>query len=127
VEMLLPLVIFAVLLIPMFLMTSKQRKAQRAQQEKIKTLGIGDEVRTHSGFYGLIVDQFDDVVILETEDGSQTKWARAALAEKVEPTVPGEGASEGSGEDSEAGEVDAPTNGEVPGVTAPSDEPGSAR
>jgi preprotein translocase subunit YajC len=126
VELLLPLVIFAVLLIPMFLMTNKQRKQQREQQEKIKTLGIGDEVRTHSGFYGLIVDQFDDVVILETEDGSQTKWARAALAEKVEPTDRPE-TVDGEIESGDAEAGDGPADGEVPGVTTPSDESGSTR
>src|SRR5690625_7420885 len=65
-------------------MSSRQKKAQRQQQERVAALGIGDEVRTHSGFYGLIVDEFDDLVILESESGAQTKWARQAIAQKVE-------------------------------------------
>ncbi|MFC0675392.1 preprotein translocase subunit YajC [Brachybacterium hainanense] len=80
------LVIFAVMMIPMLLMSKKQRKAQREQQERVAALGVGDEVRTHSGFYGLIVEADDEIVILETESGAQTKWARAAIAMAVEPT-----------------------------------------
>lgn len=78
------LLIFAVMLIPMFLMSRSQRKAQAAQREMISKLGVGDEVRTASGFYGLIVEEIGDDVILEAEDGSQLKWARAAIATRVE-------------------------------------------
>lgn len=80
------LVIFAVMLIPMFMMSSRQRKAQRQQQEMLQQLTIGDEVRTHSGFYGLIVEEYDDTVVLEAEDGSHLKWARAAIAMRIDPT-----------------------------------------
>ncbi|WP_058235645.1 preprotein translocase subunit YajC [Devriesea agamarum] len=107
------LVIFAVMMIPMFLMSSRQRKAQRAHAEMVASLGIGDEVRTHSGFYGLIVDEYDDVVILETESGAQTKWARQAIAGKVEPTTDDTEAAEVS----ESSEQITGTSGDVPGVT----------
>src|SRR5690625_7854217 len=65
-------------------MSSRQKKAQRQQQERVAAVGIGDEGRGHSAFYGLIVDEFDDLVILESESGAQTKWARQAIAQKVE-------------------------------------------
>lgn len=84
-ELLPLLLIFAVMLIPLLLMSSRQRKAQREQQERISRLGVGDEVRTHSGFYGLIVEEFEDMVVLESEDGTQTKWARQAIAMSVAP------------------------------------------
>lgn len=84
-ESLLPLLlIFAVMMLPLLFMSNRQKKAQRQHQELVSALGIGDEVRTHSGFYGLIVDEFDDVVILESESGAQTKWARQAIAQSVE-------------------------------------------
>lgn len=83
--MLMLLVVFAVMMIPMFMMSSRQRKVQKQQQEMLRQLGVGDEVRTHSGFYGLIVEEYDDTVVLEAEDGSQLKWARAAIATKVDP------------------------------------------
>lgn len=82
---LLLLIVFAVMMLPMFLMSGRQRKAQRQQQEMIATLGVGDEVRTHSGFYGLIVEEFGDTVVLESENGAQLKWARAAISMKVDP------------------------------------------
>lgn len=82
---LLLLVFFAIMMIPMFMMSRRQRKAQQSQQEMLRTLGVGDEVRTHSGFYGLIVEEFDDTVILESENGAQLKWARAAISMKIDP------------------------------------------
>lgn len=83
---LLLLIVFAVMMIPMLLMSNRQKKAQRQQQERLSQLGIGDEVRTHSGFYGIIAEEFGDTVILESESGAQLKWARAAISMKVEPT-----------------------------------------
>src|SRR5690625_6879581 len=59
------------MMLPLIFMSSRQKKAQRQQQERVAALGIGDEVRTHSGFYGLIVDEFDDLVILESESGAR--------------------------------------------------------
>ncbi|WP_422117343.1 preprotein translocase subunit YajC [Brachybacterium sp. UNK5269] len=85
-ESLLPLLlIFAVMMLPLLFISNRQRKVQQKQLELVKQLGVGDEVRTHSGFYGLIVESYDDVVILESENGAQTKWARQAIALKVEP------------------------------------------
>lgn len=81
------LIIFAAMMIPLFLMSSRQRKAAREQQERLKLLEIGDEVRTHSGFFGLIVDMYDDIMILETESGAQTKWLRAAIAERIDSSA----------------------------------------
>ncbi|MDO5661170.1 MAG: preprotein translocase subunit YajC, partial [Brachybacterium sp.] len=83
-ELLFLLLLFSVLMIPMLLMSGRQRRMQREQQARVSEMTVGDEVRTHSGFYGLIVEEFGDIVILETEDGSQTKWARQALAMRVE-------------------------------------------
>lgn len=83
-ESLLPLLlIFAVMMLPLLWMSSRQRKAQQKHLELVRQLGVGDEVRTHSGFFGLIVEAYDDVVVLESEDGSQSKWARQAIASAV--------------------------------------------
>src|SRR5699024_3381387 len=99
VESLLPLLlIFAVMMLPLMYMSSRQKKAQRQQQERNAALGSGDEVRTHSGscgligdevrsdtdLYGVIVDEVDDLVIAEPQSGAQTKWARQAIHQKVE-------------------------------------------
>ncbi|HLQ79963.1 MAG TPA: preprotein translocase subunit YajC [Brachybacterium sp.] len=115
-ESLLPLLlIFAVMMLPLLWMSSRQRKAQQKHLELVRQLGVGDEVRTHSGFFGLIVEAYDDVVILESEDGSQSKWARQAIASAVneDETAEDEAPAEDSGS-SEDG---------VPGVTVSEDAP----
>ncbi|WP_341855267.1 preprotein translocase subunit YajC [Brachybacterium sp. GPGPB12] len=137
------LLIILVMMSPLFLLSRGQRKAQARQQELVKKLGVGDEVRTHSGFYGLIVEEYDDVVVLESEDGTQTKWARMAIAMAVDPVEDEQGeALEGETLEGEAVEGVAPEGadsreaqdtsaaGQVPGVTVADEDPredGSAR
>lgn len=137
------LLIILVMMLPLFLLSRSQRKAQARQQELVKKLGVGDEVRTHSGFYGLIVEEYDDVVVLESEDGTQTKWARMAIAMAVDPVEDEQGeALEGETLEGEAVEGVAPEGadsreaqdtsaaGQVPGVTVADEDPredGSAR
>ena len=135
-ELLPILLIFAVMMLPLLFLSNRQRKAQAKQQELVKQLGIGDEVRTHSGFYGLIVESYDDVVVLESEDGTQTKWARMAIAMAVDPTGPADDeVLEGeTAEDAEAPESseasDSSTSDRIPGVTVTDEDPregGTAR
>lgn len=137
------LLIILVMMLPLFLLSRSQRKAQARQQELVKKLGVGDEVRTHSGFYGLIVEEYDDVVVLESEDGTQTKWARMAIAMAVDPVEDEQGeAVEGETLEDEAVEGVSPEGadsreaqdtsaaGQVPGVTVADEDPredGSAR
>lgn len=142
------LLIILVMMLPLFLLSRSQRKAQARQQELVKKLGVGDEVRTHSGFYGLIVEEYDDVVVLESEDGTQSKWARMAIAMAVDPVEDEQGEAvegetvEGEAVEGEAVEGVAPEDadsreaqdtsaaGQVPGVTVADEDPredGSAR
>jgi len=127
VELLPLLLIFAVMILPLMWMSSRQRKAQQKQQELVRALGVGDEVRTHSGFYGLIIEEFDDVVILESENGAQTKWARQAIAMKVEdPSLEsiaedGDAAAEEQTADPASEESAQSSDGTVPGVTVDDD------
>lgn len=110
-ESLLPLLlIFAVMMLPLLFMSNRQKKAQQRQLEAVRQLGVGDEVRTHSGFFGLIVEAYDDVVVLESEDGSQSKWARQAIAQQV--VAEDESVEEGETLEEEPASEDA-----VPGVT----------
>ncbi|WP_232820384.1 preprotein translocase subunit YajC [Brachybacterium sp. YJGR34] len=115
------LLIFAVMMLPLLFMSNRQKKAQRKQMELINQLGVGDEVRTHSGFYGLIVESFDDVVVLESEDGSQTKWARQAIAMKADGLEPAVAEGEDAVEEQDADEQDAEHRDDVPGVTVSED------
>ena len=142
VEFLPILLIILVMMLPLFLLSRSQRKAQARQQELVKKLGVGDEVRTHSGFYGLIVEEYDDVVVLESEDGTQTKWARMAIAMAVDPvedeqgetlegeTVEGEAVEGAAPEGADSREERDASAGQVPGVTVADEDPredGSAR
>lgn len=129
-ELLLPLLLFAVLIVPMMLMTRRQRAAQVELQKVQSALTVGDEVRTHSGFYGLIVEEFEDVVILETESGALTKWSRAALAGPAAPSAVSDAPLEpsdaertaGTSEEFETLESADRADDTIPGVTARRDE-----
>ena len=58
--------VYAVFIIAMFwLMGRPQKKEQKRLQELMATLAVGDTVKTTSGFYGVIIDITDDMVIVE--------------------------------------------------------------
>lgn len=119
------IIFFLVMMIPMWLMSRGQRKRMQQHQELLKTIGVGDEVRTHSGFYGMVVEELDDALILETESGAQLKWARQSIAERVASY--GETAD---GQDTELSSDDAPVtdaNGTISGVTVDSSDTGRDR
>ena len=48
-----------------FLAIKPQKKQQKAQQQIMDSIEIGDYVLTTSGFYGVIMDITDDDVIVE--------------------------------------------------------------
>ena len=48
-----------------FLAIQTQKKQQKAQQQLMDSIEIGDYVLTTSGFYGVIMDITDDDVIVE--------------------------------------------------------------
>nr|WP_249304525.1 preprotein translocase subunit YajC [Qiania dongpingensis] len=48
-----------------FIAIRPQKKQQKKLQSLISSLEIGDSVVTTSGFYGVIIDITDDVVIVE--------------------------------------------------------------
>ena len=81
------LVILAVALGALWLMSNRTRKQQRTASEFRNNLVAGDEVMTASGLLGTVVAVEDDVITLESGPGSQTRWIRAAIAKKIEPTV----------------------------------------
>ena len=103
------------MMLPLLFMSNRQKKMQQKQAELVKQLGVGDEVRTHSGFYGLIIDSYDDVVILESENGAQTKWARQAISQAVDPIDEVEGSEQELDSDLER-------EGGIPGVTVSEDD-----
>jgi len=83
---LLPFLLIAVLIIPMVLMSRKQKRAMQTQQQLQNSIGVGDRVMTTSGLYATVANTDDDATVdLEIADGVVTTWLRAAVREKVGP------------------------------------------
>ncbi len=81
-----PLLIIMLLAVgAMFLLTSRTRKQQRKAGEFRQELAVGDDVMTHGGLFGTIVDIDGDVITLESPSGGRTDWLRAAIAKLAEP------------------------------------------
>jgi len=60
------LIFWVVIMVAMwFFMMRPQKKEQKRLQEMLANLEIGDCVCTTSGFYGIIIDITDDMVIVE--------------------------------------------------------------
>ena len=60
------LIFWVVIMVAMwFFMMHPQKKEQKRVQEMLANLAIGDCVCTTSGFYGIIIDITDDMVIVE--------------------------------------------------------------
>jgi preprotein translocase subunit YajC len=88
---LLPFLLIAVLIIPMVLMSRKQKRAQAQQQELQNSINVGDRVMTTSGLYARVAGTDDEATVdLEIAEGVITTWLRAAVREKVSPEVPEE-------------------------------------
>ncbi|MBM7775913.1 preprotein translocase subunit YajC [Actinokineospora baliensis] len=85
---LLPLLLIAVLAIPLILGSRRQKKMVAQQQELQNSLTVGDRVMTTSGLYGTVSDISDDATIgIEIAPGVETTWLRQAVREKVGPDV----------------------------------------
>ena len=56
-------VVFAILMY--FLSVRPQKKRQKSMDAMIANLEVGDSILTTSGFYGVVVDIAEDVVIVE--------------------------------------------------------------
>ncbi|CAM3464611.1 preprotein translocase subunit YajC [Kibdelosporangium persicum] len=85
---LLPFLLIAVLIVPMVLMSRKQKRAMQQQQELQNSIEVGDKVMTTSGLYGYVANTDDDATVdLEIADGVVTTWLRAAIREKVSDDV----------------------------------------
>lgn len=121
-QALLPLLLVAVLAIPLILGSRRQKKMVAQQQELQNSLAVGDRVMTTSGLYGTVSDISDEASIgIEIAPGVETSWLRQAIREKVGPdTEDDEDTIEDSDDDvTEATEAtEASKADEVPGSTA---------
>jgi preprotein translocase subunit YajC len=80
-------VILIALLGVMWFMSRRSRQQQQKAQEFRNNLKPGDEVMTHSGMLGTVVEVEGDNITLESGPGSHSRWIRAAIAKVIEPTT----------------------------------------
>lgn len=79
------LLFFVGILVLMWLVLLRPaRKQQRAQQELIASLNVGDEVVLSSGIFGTIATLDDNRVGLEVAPGTVLTVARQAVVRRVE-------------------------------------------
>jgi preprotein translocase subunit YajC len=111
---LLLLVLFGGLLLLMF---SRQRRQQRETRAMQSTLRPGVSVMTTAGLFATVVSIEDQVVILETAPGQQSRWDRRAVARIMPEEEPA--AVEGEHDEDAAADEDA---GERPSYGTPQDD-----
>jgi preprotein translocase subunit YajC len=74
------LVIVALFALFWLLLIRPQRRRQRAQNEMIASLEVGDEIVTAGGLYGEVMALDEDDVRVEIADGVEVRVARRAVA-----------------------------------------------
>ena len=80
--------VYAVFIVVMFwLMGRPQKKEQKRLQELMASLAVGDTVKTTSGFYGVIIDITDDMVIVEFGNNKNCRipMDKAAITDVEKP------------------------------------------
>lgn len=80
--------VYAVFIIAMFwIMGRPQKKEQKRLQELMSALAVGDTVKTTSGFYGVIIDITDDMVIVEFGNNKNCRipMDKAAITDVEKP------------------------------------------
>ena len=80
--------IYAVFIVAMFwIMGRPQKKEQKRLQALMAALAVGDTVKTTSGFYGVIIDITDDMVIVEFGNNKNCRipMDKAAIVDVEKP------------------------------------------
>ena len=80
--------VYAVFIIAMFwLMGRPQKKEQKRLQAQMEALAVGDTVKTTSGFYGVVIDITDDMVIVEFGNNKNCRipMDKAAITDVEKP------------------------------------------
>lgn len=70
-----------------FLLVRPQKKQQKKQEALLSTIASGDSVLTSSGFYGVVLDVMDDVVIVEFGNNKNCRipMKKTAIVEVEKP------------------------------------------
>ena len=80
--------VYAVFIIAMFwLMGRPQKKEQKRLQALMASLAVGDTIKTTSGFYGVVIDITDDMVIEEFGNNKNCRipMDKAAITDVEKP------------------------------------------
>lgn len=96
------IVLVAMLVFMYFLLIRPQRAKQRATQEMLANLKVGDEVITIGGMYGDVIEVEEDKVTLEIAEDVHVEVTRRAIANIVKE----EPAELEGGEDEELEQAD---------------------
>ena len=72
-----------------FLLIRPQKKQQKAQEAMLSTLEAGDSVLTTSGFYGVVIDVMEDVLIVEFGNNKNCRipMKKTAVVEVEKPSA----------------------------------------
>ena len=95
-SMILPIAYLVIIgLVFYFIILRPQKKEQKKMDAMISALEIGDSVLTTSGFYGVVIDVMDEVVIVEfgSNKNCRIPMKKTAIVEVEKP---------GSAEESES-------------------------
>ena len=65
-----------------------QKRRQLKQAQLLSTLAEGDEILTAGGIYGTVRGVDEDELLVEIAPGTNVRFARRAIAGKVEPDEP---------------------------------------
>jgi preprotein translocase subunit YajC len=107
-----------------FLFVLPNRRRQRAQQEQLRSVDVGDEVLTVGGVIGRVIETEDSEVKLEIADGVVVRVARRGIATVLQPEEPEVEEPEEPEEDSEEA---GPAHDEVAAEESVEPEPPAAR
>ena len=70
-----------------FLLIRPQKKQQKKQEAMISTVAAGDSILTTSGFYGVVIDVMDDILIVEFGNNKNCRipMKKSAVVEVEKP------------------------------------------
>ena len=86
--MIIPIIYIAIIgLVFYFVILRPQKKEQKKMDAMVSALEIGDSVLTTSGFYGVIIDVMDEVVIVEfgSNNNCRIPMKKTAIVEVEKP------------------------------------------
>jgi len=72
-----------------FMVIRPQKKQQRRQEELMASIAIGDSVLTTAGFYGVVIDVMEEIIIVEfgSNKNCRIPMKRGAVVEVEKPMV----------------------------------------